>query len=409
MRGYARVLNIRPFLWFWLGTTGSFMGSMVTAVALSWLVYERTHSTAHVGYMQLASMGPFLLSGLLASRLLDTYNRVTVMVVDNALRTLMIGSVPVLAALGWEIPLWYYYAVAVGTGSLVMLSAGGGPAVVNKLVGPENRVAANALESLSFGIGGLAGPALGGVLVAWAGADRAMAIDAVSYVLMVLCLLAVPRTAGQVAARSSGGTGGGTWSALRSVLAIPAVGAITWLFMLVNFSSGFFRSALPTLVDNRLGGGAALFGLLLAVRGAGDVTGSLAAGLAGRGWPLGRGIAVTMALHGAFVLLFVATPLSALVLAASLLMGVFGSPLTPWAQTIRMDLIPDELQGRAFALLRGLMLSSMPLAGALAGPAEALLGPAGMVVVGGTLVMLAPLFSWRILGAYDRDKAAQAA
>ncbi|HEX9676189.1 MAG TPA: hypothetical protein VGA07_09435 [Anaerolineales bacterium] len=56
------------------------------------------------------------------------------------------------------------------------------------------------------------------------------------------------------------------------------------------------------------------------------------------------------------------------------LLGLFSAPLTIWAQTLRMDIIPAELRGRAFALLRMLMQSANPLGGLLAGPLLPLVG-----------------------------------
>ncbi|RIK43263.1 MAG: hypothetical protein DCC55_06155 [Chloroflexi bacterium] len=68
------------------------------------------------------------------------------------------------------------------------------------------------------------------------------------------------------------------------------------------------------------------------------------------------------------------------------LFGTFSAPLTIWAQTLRMRIIPAELRGRTFALLRMLMQSGNPIGGAVAGGLLPLLGMAGTVALSALLV-----------------------
>ena len=84
-------------------------------------------------------------------------------------------------------------------------------------------------------------------------------------------------------------------------------------------------------------------------------------------WPLGRSIAAGATVSGLILALLLIRPglvPMAAILAAS---GLAESSLTPWAQTIRMRLIPAELRGRVFALLRTSMQSTRPLGAILAG------------------------------------------
>jgi MFS family permease len=68
--------------------------------------------------------------------------------------------------------------------------------------------------------------------------------------------------------------------------------------------------------------------------------------------------------------------------AAFFLFGIAAAPLTPWAQTLRMEIIPEEMRGRAFALLRMLMQSGRPIGGAMTGfmlPAIGLAATVGLL------------------------------
>jgi Transmembrane secretion effector len=137
--------------------------------------------------------------------------------------------------------------------------------------------------------------------------------------------------------------------------------------MAVNVGEGMLIVILPSYVRQLTDAGAVGFGLLVSAFTVGSLVGALVVGAIRWPWPLGRSIAAAEVAAGAVVaLLIVEPPLlgATLVLIA---VGVCASPLTIWAQTIRMRLIPEELRGRVFALLRTLMQSTPPIGGIAAG------------------------------------------
>ena len=124
---------------------------------------------------------------------------------------------------------------------------------------------------------------------------------------------------------------------------------------------------LPTYARDVLGGDAATYGLLASAFAGGALTGTLVVGAVAWRWPLGRSIAGAVCLTGlVFALLLPAPPLPATV-GILVLAGLAASSLTPWAQTVRMRLIPAALRGRVFALLRTLMQATPPVGALLAG------------------------------------------
>src|SRR5260221_11379310 len=129
--------------------TISALGGAMTRVALIRLVLQTTPSPAAVGILLLCYTGPVLVGGLLAGVLLDRFDRGRAMVVDNSVRGLAIGSIPVLQALG-HLSLWHLYVVAGIYGFLYMISLAGTPALIPSLVSEEHLSAANALETLCY-------------------------------------------------------------------------------------------------------------------------------------------------------------------------------------------------------------------------------------------------------------------
>ena len=122
-----------------------------------------------------------------------------------------------------------------------------------------------------------------------------------------------------------------------------------------------------------LAGGAAGYGLLSSALAGGELAGSAAAGMVTSRWPLGRAIAVSQLVAGAFLLGLVTLPQLPGAVAFLALSAFCTGPLTVWAQTLRMRLIPAHLRGRVFGLLRTSMQAAPPLGGLaasalLAGP-----------------------------------------
>src|SRR3954469_23650534 len=93
---YRSILAIGSFRQFWLAFTASVLGDAITRVALTWYVYERTGSARAVGWLMVCYTGPILIGGLAAGALLDRFDRRLVMAVDNLIRGLAVGMVPLL-------------------------------------------------------------------------------------------------------------------------------------------------------------------------------------------------------------------------------------------------------------------------------------------------------------------------
>jgi MFS family permease len=248
------------------------------------------------------------------------------------------------------------------------------------------------METISYGLGGIAGPALAGLLVGLFGAPWVLAIDAATYAVFVACLALIrtPSRAGSEAADADGAAGGrrgaGLGPAFRFIRRTPAVLFITFMFMSFNVGEGMLLVLLPLYARDALGGDASTYGLLVSSFTGGMLIGALAVGAIDWRWPLGRSIAAAQLLAGLVLLGLVARPGLAGTVAVLALAGLCASPLTIWAQTIRMRLIPPDMRGRVFGLLRTLMQSTPPAGGIVGG---ALIGAVGMPVVAAVVAGLA--------------------
>lgn len=377
---YATVLGNARFRRFWLGFTVSSLGDAMTRVALVWYVYQATHSSQALGLLLLCYTGPVVVGGLVAGVLLDRFNRQRVMLVDNFARGVAVGMIPLLAALGL-LAIWQVYAVAAVYGFFYMITLAGTPSLLPALVPTEQLPAVNALETLSYTLSGVCGPPLAGLIIAWAGAPSVLLLDVLSYAAFVLALWSIPSDPMDQDMTNADGRAPTSRmrDAVHLLLADRALLATTLMFMSFNVGEGFLAVWLPQFTT-QINGGAELYGLLLGVLAAGEVGGAVLAGSSTLPLALGLRICLSQLFAGCALGLLVVgqvgvtSRLLSWALVSLLLLGLFSAPLTIWAQTLRMHIIPDHLRGRSFALLRTLMQGSGPLASAVGGLLLPILG-----------------------------------
>jgi MFS family permease len=318
-------------------------------------------------------MGPLVIGGFCAGWALDRFERFRVMIVDSVVRGAVIGFVPLLYVLG-TLEVWHVYGAASVYGLLMMVALAGAPTLIPSLVEAHELNAANSLETLSYTIGGVAGPALAGILIARIGAPLAVLMDVASYFVFALILATLMTPNAERPGRAAE-TPAGYGATFRVLAGTPVLLATTAMFAVFNLGEGAMNVWLPVLSDTVLKGGPGLYGTLLGVLALGETLGAVYAGSTS-GRRLGRNICVVQLLAGLGVLAIVFVP-SVLVAGTGLFfLGVFSAPMTVWAQTLRMQIVPPELHGRAFALLRLLMQAGNPLGAALSG---ALFPPWGLL------------------------------
>jgi MFS family permease len=386
LANYRSVFALRDFRRFWIGASLSMFGDSMTRTTFIWFVYERTNSAAALGILMIFYTGPVLVGGLVAGWALDRFDRRTVIIVDCIVRGSAIALVPLFHWLG-ILALWHVYAAAAVYGLLMMVSLAGIPAMIPALVTQEQLNTANALEIMAYTVSGIAGPALAGVLIAAIGAPATVLLDVASYFLFAYAIAGMGArlvTAAPVRSIAPQGLS----AAIRLLIGNPVLCSITSMFVVFNIGMGALNVWLPIYVQVDLAGGSALYGLLLAVTALGESASALGLGALGGNRSLGFKIIAAQTLAGLSVALIalVPGPLSAAM--GLFLVGFFDSPLTIWAQTLRMAIIPPELRGRVFALIRLSIQGFGPVGSALAGFLLPLLGMGSAIMLSAAAIGL---------------------
>jgi MFS family permease len=415
MHRYLQLLRQRDFALLWGGATISALGDGMSFVALFWLLIERGGTPADVGWLAAIHTAPVIIGGFATGVILDMFDPRKVLAIDNALRGLAMASVPIASVLG-VLTTPHLFVVAAVYGLLFMTSAAGIPSLITRLIRGPDLNTANAMESLTFSLSGLIGPGVAGLLIAIVGAPFVLAIDALTYFIFVGCLLAmreggggeesVDHGADSAAPGAQTTTSRGLGPAIRFIFSAPAIVAITLFYMSVNIAGGIVTVVIPLYVRDVLNAGSETFGLLLSVLTAGDLLGLLVVGAVNWRWPLGRSIAWALFTSGLVLLLWLLQPPVIPLCAILFVWGSLSSSLTPWAQTIRMRLIPHEMRGRVFALLRTSMQSTRPI-GAIVAGALLTAGDLTIAIVAMALLFAVPGFIGIWLPALGRGPTAE--
>ena len=366
----------------------------MTQVALVWYIYQRTKSPTELGFFLLTYSGPVIIGGILAGILLDRFDRRKVMIADNLFRGLVVGLVPIMASFGY-LALWELYVVSGIYGFLKMIPLAGTPSIIPDMVDEEGLSAANSLETIGYTVAGVLGPVLAGILISHVGPTGVMAFDAISYGVFAVSLLMI-RIPSPADYSKAGKQKAGVGQAVMLLRSNVVLLSTTIMFFVFNFGFGFFSVWLPVFVSRLPGGGAATYGVILGVLAIGELVGSILSGVVLMKIPTGARICIAQFLSGISLLLVFLGTSTAVLGTAVFAMGVISAPLTVWAQTLRMKIIPGELRGRTFALLRTLMQSSGPLANGIAGLCLPATGIVGMLILSAALIALPGVLGYQV-------------
>lgn len=373
-------------------TVLSAIGSFIQAVAASWLMLELTGSNTWVGLMVASSTLPLLFLALATGTLADMFARAKVML---AAHYIMGGSALAMALLTSagliSPPLLLGLGFTLGIGVALNLPAW--QALLPDLV-PRGLIAsAVALQSVAFNTARAVGPAIGGLLVATAGAAPAFGINALSYVVVIVALLVVGRSL-VVPEREFTTFGSAVALGIRFARFTPQFARLLLLTGLFAVTSSVVQAVLPNHTKT-LGGEAGLFGFLLGAMGVGALLGAFVRGRVMH--HLGsRAVMVTVSCFGIAGISLGLSPNPAMAVGAMLAAGFFWLLTLTELRAVAQLLSPEWIRGRSMAIYTISFGGILPVGSIISGVVADGVGTSASIVImcSGTLLLglLSPLF-----------------
>lgn len=342
----TRPLRRRDFRNLFLGQTISTLGGAIGAVAVPFQVYELTGSTALVGVLGLASLVPLLLVSLVGGAIADAADRRTVAFLSECGMALT-AALFLLNALLPHPQLWALYVLQSVAIAVFSLGRPAMSAVAPRLVPEEEFLAASALDGIYSSLGQVAGPAIGGLIIATAGVAWTYGIDCATYAASLVAIWALPRLPPlEAVERPSVRSIVDGFRFLKSRQALIGIFAVDTNAMVFGMPSALF----PAIALHRLHGNGATVGYLYAAPYAGALVGSLLSGWATSLRRQGLGVTLFACLWGAAIAAFgLMTALGpALVLLAVAGLADFYSAVL--RSTMLLTATPDHLRGRLLGI-----------------------------------------------------------
>lgn len=265
--------QVRIFAAIWIATLVSTFGSLIQSVGASWLMISIAPSADMVALVQTSITLPIMLLSLVAGAISDIWDRRRLMLIAQGV---MLAVSIALALVTWRglITPWMLlsFTFVLGCGAAMY-----GPAwqsSVGEQVPRELVPSAVALNSLGFNIARTVGPAIGGAIVAAFGAEFAFAINALSYIGLIIVLGSWRRVAPK-ATLPPESLGVAMLAGLRYARLSPTLVAIFTRALVFGLLGSSLWALMPLIARDLIGGGALTYGVLLGAFGGGAVLGAL--------------------------------------------------------------------------------------------------------------------------------------
>ena len=404
--GWRGPFRHRNYRLFWGGQLVSLAGTWMQSIAQAWLITELTPDPVWLGVVAAAQFTPVLILGLFGGVIADVLPKRQMLIATQAALMGLAALQALLVATGAiSIPLLLLLAVALGSVNAIDMPVR--QSFFSEMVPVDEVGRAVAFNSAMFNGARVIGPAIGGVLIGVIGVAGCFAVNALSFLAVLVALLlmrevelhpaprgARPRSVRAVATSLAEG--------LRYVRNTPIIALCVFVIGVISGVAMNFNVIIPPLARLTLQIGAPGLGALMAAVGFGSLTGALT--VAALREPRRSMIVIGGALLGLFSVAAGAAASSDSVLAVPLTaLALFGAgfgaiSMAATANASIQTTTPPALRGRVMSVYTTVFAGSTPIGGLATGAVVAALGATGALEVAGVLAVAAAAFAayrWR--------------
>jgi MFS family permease len=398
-----RALDHRNYRLFFSGQSISLIGTWMTRIATSWLVYRLTNSALLLGVVGFAGQLPSFLLAPVAGVLVDRWNRHRLLLATQALAMAQSLALAVLTLTG-VVKIWHVIALSAFQGVINAFDMPARQAFVVEMVERREDISnAVALNSSMVNAARLLGPSLAGVIIAAVGEGWCFMLDGVSYLAVIasLLLMTLPRAVAEQMEEEN------LFRQFREgwnyVVRFTPIRNMLLLLALVSLVGMPYTVLMPVFADEILGGGPYTLGWLMAASGVGALMGALF--LAARRTVLGLGKFIPL-MAGAFGAGLIAFSFSRTLWLSLLLMVVTGLGFLAQmavSNTLLQTIVEEDKRGRVMSFYAAAVMGTTPFGSLLAGAAAASIGAPHTLLFSGICCIVGALWFARTLPALRRD------
>ncbi len=377
-----RALRHRNFRLFFGGQSISLIGTWMTRLATSWLVYRLTGSAFLLGIVGFSGQIPTFLLAPFAGVWVDRLNRRHVLIVTQILAMLQSFALAVLT-LTKHITIHEIIWLSVFQGMINAFDMPGRQAFLVEMVEDRQDLGnAIALNSSMVNMARLVGPSLAGMVIAVSGEGACFLIDGISYLAVIASLLAmrlkttaIKRVTASMLVQLREG-----WD---YVAAFFPIRTILTLFALVSLMGWPFTVLMPVFASKILGGGPHTLGFLMGGVGVGALVSALSLAIRKSVLGLGRMIYIATGLFGVALIFFGLSKNFWLSLVCMLFCGFGMMQQMAASNTIIQTIVDEDKRGRVMSFYTVAFVGMAPFGSLLAGAMAHAIGAPRTVIVSG--------------------------
>jgi MFS family permease len=396
MQTIFRTLRYRNYRLFFTGQLISLIGTWMQQVALTWLIYRLTNSAFLLGIAGFAGQIPMFLFSSIAGVIADRFNKHRILIITQLLAMLQAIVLAVLTLTG-AITIWYILPLLVFLGIVNAFDMPTRQSFVLEMIeNKEDLGNAIALNSSMFNGARLIGPAIAGILIGTIGEGPCFIINAVSFLAVIIALLAMKLPAKPAQQRKEGILDGYK-EGFRYVTRFKPIAYILLLIAIVSFIGIPFATLMPVFARDILNGGPHTLGFLMGAHGIGALLGAaiLASRKSVRG--LSRWIAAAAFTFGAGLCFFAFSTNQALSFALLVVVGFGMMVQLASSNTIIQTVADDDKRGRVMSFYTVAFTGMTPFGSLLTGALASRIGAPVTIFISGLLcIAAAALFTTQL-------------
>jgi len=340
----------RSFTLYWIGHLISFAGSQMQLWALYWHLRTISDQPVVISGIGLARFLPVVLFSLIAGVAADRFDRRKMTILTQVVLGLVALVLGLNTAQG-DLSLWMLFGLVIVQSVVVAFDTPARQALIPSLVPRENLASAYSLTSIASKVGGIMGPAISGLVIAYLGLQWAYWINAISYLAVIAALIAMGNVKTVIEKKPFEFQG--VFLDIREGIEFIKNSPVIFSAMILDFFGSFFSSAntlLPFVAIDILHVGPIQYGWLSASQSIGTLMIGVYLSQKTNLQRQGLLIVISVAAFGLATILFGVSTSFWLTMLALILIGVFDGLSTIIRNTVRQLLTPDPMRGRMMSI-----------------------------------------------------------
>ena len=383
-----------PIYAFFIGSAISYVGDILTLLAVPWFVLQTTGSVTQTGITAFFSTLPNVCSAFFGSALVDRLGYKRTSVISDITSGITMMLVPLLySTVG--LAFWQLLALVFIGGLLKSPGVTARSALVPDLaeMAQMHLERANALSDGVNRISGFIGAPLAGILIALIGTSNLLWLDAISFAISAILIgLAVPAMPANIPTENEKSSYFAMlWEGVRFIRQDTLILAIVLTVMITNLLDGAYFSVVGPAYIRHVFHSPLPFGLLVAALGGASFVGTIIFGIIGHRLPRRLTFGIGFTIGGALRFWILLFPVLPLLIAWNVIAGLAISPINPILRTVMQERIPVEMRARVFGTIGAGAMAGIPLATFASGYIVSWIGLQATLIAMGTLYLLTTL------------------